>query len=222
MPFTKRAALLISAIFVVLTLASCGTGISANSPTGQSPSPDSESRVYYNGVYGLRVEVPQGWEVASLIPSNMTRSPEESDDSSDLESVSYEDSGSVIQMIELWSREDSSDMEHAGLMIYVELYEGIDEATYLSAFEAAYSGEFNGYNSVLVSRDTFLLEGLTFNLLKFRTTLPDSDDAYFEEYYVRKAAEGEFLVVCTNYWEGNEVSYNDSLLVLNSISFFDQ
>lgn len=221
MPFTKRAALLITAVLVVFAFASCGTGISADNPSGLSPSPGTESRVYYNGVYGLRVEVPQGWEVASLIPSNMTGSPEESDDSSDLESVSYEDSGSVLQMIELWSREDSSDMEHAGLMIYVELYEGIDEATYLSAFEEAYSGEFNGYNSVLVSRDTAMLQGLSFNLLKFKTTLPESDDAYFEEYYVRKAAEGEFLVICTNYWEGNEVSYNDSLLALNSISFID-
>lgn len=221
MPFSKRTAFYITAVFIILALVSCKAGVSSDNLSEASPPPGSVQQVYYNGAYGLRVEVPTGWEVAAIIPANMTASPEESDDFAGLETIPCEDSGSIIQMIELWSMEDSSDPEHAGLMVYVEFYEGLDEDAYLSAFEETYSGEFNGYRSVLVSRGTALFEGLTFNMFKFETTLPEGDQTYYEEYYVRKVADGEFLVICTNYWAENETSYNDSRLALDAVSFID-
>jgi hypothetical protein len=208
--------LILSAVFVlVFTFSSCDRikGL-LNFPSGESPSP-SAPVVYYNGAYGIQVTVPDGWFAETVNAANMTATPEESGDESKLELIPYEDSGSEVQLIELWNREKSEDKEHASLMMYVELYDGVDEETYLDAFKESYAGDFDGYYSTFELRDEATIGGKAFTLLKFNTKLPDSDDTYYEEYYIRQIEEGKFLIVMTTYWADNQVSQDAAASILN-------
>lgn len=121
---------MIAVIAMAFMLSSCaGTGTDGGPSEEPTASPLPE--VYHNGAYGISVTVPEGWIVAGVNDTNMTDSPGKSADIGALEIIPYEDFGSEIQLIELWSRIDSADKEHASLMVYIEIYDGMDEQTYL-------------------------------------------------------------------------------------------
>jgi hypothetical protein len=125
-----------------------------------------------------------------------------------------------MELLELWNREDSADREHASLMLFAEYYEGMDMESYLSAMQEAYAGESEGgYYSTFDSRESMELNGVNYELLTFYTTVPDSDDIYYEEYYVTEVAENEYFVAEVTYWDGNMTSLVDAMDILNCFSF---
>lgn len=208
---------MIAVIAMAFMLSSCaGTGTDGGPSEEPTASPLPE--VYHNGAYGISVTVPEGWIVAGVNDTNMTDSPGKSADIGALEIIPYEDFGSEIQLIELWSRIDSADKEHASLMVYIEIYDGMDEQTYLQAFEDAYAGYFDGYYSELVSREEAVIGGKEYTRFQYLTQLPDNEDEYYEEYYIRSLREGEFLVLCVTYWAGNQVSRDDAIASLKYVT----
>ncbi|MGI6038675.1 MAG: hypothetical protein GX257_06305 [Clostridiales bacterium] len=174
--------------------------------------------IYHNGVYGISLTVPEDWLVAAINKTNMTASPQESSEYNLLEVTPYEDSGSVIQFVELWNRPDSADKEHASLMVYIEIFDYESEDTYLSAFEEAYSGDFNGYISSLKAKEEVVLGGKEYTLLQFLTQLPNGEDEYFEEYYISQIEADKYLVLCTTYWADNEASKDSADAALRLVA----
>jgi hypothetical protein len=217
LPNIRRLFAAITAITIIFMFSSC-MGADADSEASDKPLPSPGLEEYHNGAYGISVTVPEGWVIASINRTNMTESPEKSSDPNTLDITPYEDSGSGLQLIELWSRENSADREHASLMIYIEIYDGLDEHTYLQAFEDAYAGYFDGYHSTLTSKDDTYIGGTSYTLLQYLTQLPDSEDEYYEEYYIRKIDEGKFLVLCVTYWAGNQVSQEDAAASLEFVT----
>lgn len=212
----RRLTAAVIVMALVFMFSSCkSTGTDNGATAAPTASPRLER--FYNGAYGISVTIPDGWIIAGINETNMTGTPERSADPDALEITPYDDAGSGIQLIELWSRADSADKEHASLMVYIEVYDGLDEQTYLGAFEEAYAGYFDGYYSTLVSRENADIGGKAFTRLQYLTRLPDSDDEYYEEYYIRKLQEGEFLVLCVTYWAGNQVSREDAVTSLKFV-----
>lgn len=201
----NRIFIVIALVTMLMLLISCGNGNDNSNGIGNMDEPN-EPQIYYNGAYGIKVTVPADWLVAGISEINMTLSPDESSDPNALEVIPYEDSGSAIQFIELWSKPESVDKEHASLMVYIETYSGESEDSFLSAFEDAYSGEFSGYFSTFTAREEAVINGREYTRLLFVTQLPEGEEEYFEDYYISQIETGKYLVICTTYWADNEVS----------------
>lgn len=216
--FKKAVSLIASITLLALSLGSCGHSQTLPDPDmTDSPSP-SAPEIYYNGAYGVRITIPEGWTAVNIDTINMTATPEASNAATDLNVSNYDDSGRGISMIELWNRDDTYDREHASLMLFVEIYDGIDEQSYLSAFRSAYAGEFDGYKAAFDSIAETEIGGKKYTHFKYSITPPESEDKYYEEYYVRKIEESVFFIAYTTHWDGNQASQEAASSVLSSFT----
>ncbi len=219
---TRRiSAFLISAMMLFLLAACQQEGITNSTVTNETSTEGQAEYAaeYHNGFYGVSFEIPEGWFVQTLYEENMTEDPVDSSNPDSFEVFEYEDGGVGMGFIEVWSCEDSADKEHASAQIFAELYDGVSLEEYVDAFEIMYSGDFDGYYSELTAREKRELAGRECDYIEYRTTLPDSEDAYIEQYYITEAGEYSYMVFCVTYWEGNEQSKADAELVTGCISF---
>lgn len=187
-------------------------------PISTSPSAEPAVRTYFNGAYGFRIDVPENWITVGVNETNLTETPAESKDADSLETVPFEEGGTLIQFIELWNRSNSADKEHAALYVYAELY-ALSESVYLSQMKQSYAGTFGDVTATLAEEGTAVLDGLSFHHIVFDSVLSTGEDHYYEEYYIRQVEEGQFLILCTTYWADNDLSYKDATKMLACVTF---
>lgn len=192
------------------------------SPSNPTPGPTQTPKVitetYYNGVFDIKVEVPEGWHIGVVSLTNMSREPGKPNSADDLEITAYDGTGSGIQMIELWNRSDSANKEHASFYAYVELYPELNLESYLETLESEYTGTFGDIESTLATKDTLDMSGVTYSRLILDSAITGSTDLYHEQYLVKQLDEGKFLVLCTTYWNGNDISTAEAAEILNYVT----
>jgi hypothetical protein len=217
----------LSVFLVILTFAACDisdentsariTGyVGDASPQPQTPGPSGGSKMY-NGVFNIEIEVPDDWIIFTVNEKNLTETKEQSGDITLFDVIVYNDGGCGMELLEIWNCESSSDRKHASLTAFIEAYDGVTEAEYVEATAEAFSGDFEGYSSVIEENGKKKLGDRECGFLKYKTETPEEGAVYYEEYYITEIDVSTFAVVCVTYWDGNEQSYNAAQDVIKGV-----
>ncbi|MDL2273497.1 hypothetical protein LJC34_03005 [Oscillospiraceae bacterium OttesenSCG-928-G22] len=191
-------------------------------PSGDSGTPAAET--YYNGFLGLSVEVPEDWRIEDIDDTTMTATADESKDIDAFNSTDFGDGGYGISLIDIWSRDESSDDDHVGLWLFVEDYRELEmeEEEYYNYFDESYGGESqNGFLSTLESREKVTVGGQQYVCFNYKVTHADNKSAYYSDYYVRPI-NGVYFVMNVTYWEDSAVGIKDAERAVEELVTFSE
>ena len=212
----RRILPLILATVVVFTLFSCKTGAPVVSGGASSEAP-AEEMVYYNGVFGIEVKLLQGWLIETLNEINLTEAAEDSGVVEELDVIEYDGGGIGLELCEFWSRENSGEQEHAGIMLYIESMPDMSIDAYTDSMAVIFEGDNSGYYVELLGISDETVGGNSYKKVSFKTTPPESSAVYIENYYVTEVDTCTYLVVYTTWWAGNAIGQADAMKAVEAV-----
>lgn len=211
----KQITALMCAALAVAALASCD----GETERYEYPSPtlirlepaESPPAALYCGALGVSVELPDEWLWHARNDMNMTNEPLYSSDFSSLERVEY-DEGYAIELCELWSSRDSASPSHASLLLYAEVFDGVDFEDYCTALKSTLNGRRDGYIWALSGYETDVENGMNVAVMVAAVQPPEGETRYIEEYRVYEKAPYTYVVACLTWWEGSDASLASATL----------